>query len=84
MCDIFSRLQRTNNDANLFEINMLRDFWLHTVRLNLLRLLAGPTKAIEQLRGYETRRLIEAGSVLEHKFVPKVKATKKSKKSKAD
>ena len=41
-------------------------------------------KAIEQLRGYETRRLIEAGSVLEHKFVPKVKDTKKSKKSKAD
>ena len=33
-------------------------------------------KAIEQLRGYETRRLIEAGSVLEHKFVPKVKKPK--------
>ena len=34
-------------------------------------------KAIEQLRGYETRRLIKAGSVLEHPFVPKVKASKK-------
>ena len=41
-------------------------------------------KAIEQLRGYETRRLIEAGSVLEHKFVPKVQAAKKSKKAKTD
>ena len=41
-------------------------------------------KAIEQLRGYETRRLIEAGSVLEHKFVPKVKAAKKSKKAKTE
>lgn len=29
--------------------------------------------AIAQLRNYETRRLIEAGSVIEHKFVPKVK-----------
>jgi integrase len=36
-------------------------------------------KAIEQLRGYETRRLMKLGSVLEHKFVPKAVAdTKKS------
>lgn len=38
-------------------------------------------KAIEQLRNYETRRLIEAGSVLEHTFVPKVKPKKKSKQA---
>ena len=38
-------------------------------------------KAIEQLRGYETRRLMKVGSVLEHTFVPKVKAATKSKKS---
>jgi 2-keto-3-deoxy-6-phosphogluconate aldolase len=35
-------------------------------------------KAIEQLRNYETRRLIAAGSVLEHTFVPKVKGKKKA------
>ena len=38
-------------------------------------------KAIEQLRNYETRRLIAAGSVLEREFVPKVKATAKKRKA---
>ena len=33
-------------------------------------------RAIEQLRNHETRRLIAAGSVLEHPFVPKVKGKK--------
>lgn len=39
-------------------------------------------KAIEQLRNYETRRLIAAGSVLEHPFVPKVKRKLKVGKTK--
>lgn len=37
-------------------------------------------KAVEQLRGYETRRLIAAGSVLEHPIVPKVVTAKKKAK----
>jgi len=36
-------------------------------------------KAIEKLRNYETRRLIAAGSLLEHQFVPKAKAAKKKR-----
>lgn len=31
------------------------------------------------VRNYETRRLIAAGSVLEHKFVPNVKGKRKAK-----
>lgn len=37
-------------------------------------------KAVEQLRNYETRKLIQAGSVLEHTFVPKVVAVRKKSK----
>lgn len=36
-------------------------------------------KAIEQLRNYETRKLIAAGSVLAHKFTPKAKRGRKAK-----
>ncbi len=34
-------------------------------------------KAIEQLRNYETRRLISAGSVIEQAYMPKLKTAKK-------